>query len=342
VADGAMHGSNGLPAVIVPQPARMPALTDLDLVGEFLRSQTPRTLRAYDGDLRDFAGYLGTANPHEAVGRLLSFGQGDANRTALGYKLSLRDRGLSSNTIARRLAALRSVVRLARTLGRISWDLDCRGPKVESYRDTRGPGDDGWQAMRELAAADARGGTPLAVRNRALIRVCHDLALRVAEVVSLDVEHVEGAIDAICSALWVLRKGKTERKRFSLPAPTGGALSAWLVVRGSDDGPLFVRLDTAARSATRLTDRSAARVVTKLGRRAGVARKVTPHQLRHHAISAVASRNGGDAIKTQEFSGHAKLETVGKYIDHLKDHAGEMAALIADEDRADPQAETTS
>jgi integrase/recombinase XerC len=339
------HGSNGdrLPAVIVPQPARMPALTDLDLVGEFLRSQTPRTLRAYDGDLRDFAAFLGMTTPHEAVGRLLSFGQGDANRVALGYKISLRDRGLSSNTIARRLAALRSVVRLARTLGRISWDLDCRGPKVESYRDTRGPGDDGWQAMRELAAADARGGTPLAVRDRAIIRVCHDLALRVAEVVSLDIEHVERAIEAVCSAVWVLRKGKTERKRFSLPAPTGGALSAWLAVRGSQDGPLFVRLDTAAcGAATRLTDRSAARVVTRLGRRAGVARKVTPHQLRHHAISAVASRNGGDAIKTQEFSGHAKLETVGKYIDHLKDHAGEMAALIADEDRPDSKTETGS
>jgi hypothetical protein len=54
------------------------------------------------------------------------------------------ERSISGSTIARRLAALRSIVKLDRTLGRIAWSLDIEGPRNESYRDTRGSGLDGW------------------------------------------------------------------------------------------------------------------------------------------------------------------------------------------------------
>jgi hypothetical protein len=52
----------------------------------------------------------------------------------------MTERRISAATIARRLAALRSIMKLDRILGRVAWSLDIEGPRNDSYRDTRGPG----------------------------------------------------------------------------------------------------------------------------------------------------------------------------------------------------------
>jgi integrase/recombinase XerC len=330
-----------LPALPSPNPERLAAVivpSDADLVDEFLRRLTANTRRGYDGDLRDFARFVGETSPEAAVGVLVASGPGLANRIALGYKIALADRGLAPSTIARRLAALRSILSLARERGQIVWALTVRSPKAIAYRDTRGPGDDGWTAMRLLAKNDTDGVTRTPTgrwratyRDRAMLRLSHDLGLRVSELVGFDLGDLEFEGD-LPTAAWALRKGKTERLRLSIPEPTGRSLAEWLVVRGADPGPLFLRLNTARTKPTRITDRSVRRIVGKIGRRAGLARPVTPHGLRHHAISAVLERNGGDVVKAQEFSGHANLQTLCVYLDHLKDHSGEMARLIADDD----------
>ncbi len=97
-------------------------------------------------------------------------------------------------------------------------------------------------------------------------------------------------------------------------------------------GPLFVRLDAAAKEPTRLTTRSAARTVRRLAKRAGIERPISIHSLRHHAITEVLLRNKGDVFKAQRFSRHKDLNTLRHYIDAIEDHAGEMAELISDED----------
>lgn len=226
---------------------------------------------------------------------------------------------------------MRSIVALARATGRIAWEIDVKSPTVVAYRDTRGPGDAGWDAMRALAKRDTAAASPRAYRDRAMLRVDHDLGLRVSELVGLDVEHVERD-DRRPAAVWVLRKGRTERERKTLPAATGAALEDWMTARGDLPGPLFLRLDSAIGASPRLTAHSVYAIVGRLGRRAGIARRVSPHQLRHHAISCVLERNGGDVVKGQEFSGHKNLATLSIYLDHLKDRAGEMANLIADDD----------
>ena len=60
---------------------------------------------------------LGAKSIDDASKILLSRGQGDANALALAYKTHLIEQGLQAATVNRRLAALRSVVKLARTLG---------------------------------------------------------------------------------------------------------------------------------------------------------------------------------------------------------------------------------
>jgi hypothetical protein len=50
------------------------------------------------------------------------------------------------------------MVKLARTLGRVAWAIDIPSPRAEAYRDTRGPGLEGWKAL--LVEARAKATTP--------------------------------------------------------------------------------------------------------------------------------------------------------------------------------------
>jgi ribonuclease I len=71
-------------------------------------------------------------------------------------------RRLQAATINRRLAALRSLVKLATTLGLVSWTLAVENLKAQAYRDTRGPSLDAYKALLVVAPAErgsARGPT---------------------------------------------------------------------------------------------------------------------------------------------------------------------------------------
>ena len=153
-----------VPAVIDAKPPALPGTGDI--MAAFLAGRNPRTLRAYASDLADFARFVHASEPSSAVELLLSGGAGRANALALAYKADLMGRKLAAATIARRLAALRSMVKLARRAharrvgsGRVPWTLEVEGPRSQPYRDTTGPGQDGWRKI--LAAATlAAGGNP--------------------------------------------------------------------------------------------------------------------------------------------------------------------------------------
>ncbi|MDR3638668.1 MAG: tyrosine-type recombinase/integrase [Isosphaeraceae bacterium] len=315
---------------VVPAQTSAPALAILgeaDLLAAFLAGRKPTTLRAYRKDLGDFAAFLGAPDARSAVELLVSGSAGQANALALGYRAHLTDRALSPATIARRLAALRSVVKLARTLGRVAWAIDISSPKAEAYRDTRGPGLDGWRRM--LAAARERATTPKGKRDLALVRLMHDLGLRRGEAVALDLADV----DLEQRTLAVIGKGRDEKIPLTLNAPTAAALVDWIASRGDWPGPLFVRLDRAAGPGLpgRLDTSNAARVAHSLGRRAGVARGTNPHGLRHQGITRALDLAGGDVRRVRRFSRHAKLETLLRYDDNRRDEAGAIAHLLGED-----------
>jgi hypothetical protein len=89
---------------------------------------------------------------------------GQANAIALGYGRHLIDRTLAAATINRRLSTLRRLVKLARRLGLVDWTIDIEGMKAQPYRDTAGPGADGWRRL--LEAAQAQGDGPQVRRDR--------------------------------------------------------------------------------------------------------------------------------------------------------------------------------
>jgi integrase/recombinase XerC len=89
------------------------------LLDDFLAGLKPNTLRTYRQGLADFASFVGAGDARHAAATPLAGGHGEANHLGLAYRANMVERDLSANTINNRLAALRSLVKLARTLGMI-------------------------------------------------------------------------------------------------------------------------------------------------------------------------------------------------------------------------------
>ena len=289
------------------------------VVETFLSGRTPRTLEAYGQDLQDFARHLGAKSSEEAVNRLLANGKGAANAGAHTYRGDLVARGLAPSTVNRRLAALRSLVKLARLFNLVDFTLDVESVKSKPYRDTKGPGRIG---VRLLLNELERRQDAKAKRDRSLVRLLYDLGLRRGEAVALDLEDV----DLKAGTVSILGKGRTEKETLTLPDPTKSALESWLSVRGDKEGPLFVNFDRAGKG-TRLTGRSVARILEDLGESVGL--KVRPHGLRHAAITEALDRTNGNVRAVQRFSRHRDARVLGLYDDNRQDLGGEVARLVA-------------
>lgn len=288
------------------------------LVGAFLAGRSPRTMAAYREDLEAFARFAGVATVEDAARNLLERPHGEANELGLLYRNHLVEAGLAPATVNRRLAALRSLVKLGRTLGIVAWCLEVSNLDAAPYRDTRGPGVEG---VRKLMAAARAGRNP--VRDLCLVRLLFDLALRRAEVCNLEL----GDVDLEGARLAVLGKGRRAREPITLPPCTVSALAAWISERGADPGPLFPNDDHAS-VCGRLTGSSLYKIVRKLGDAAGI--RARPHGLRHVAITRVLDLNGGNVRAAAKFSRHRDVRVLDRYDDNRTDIAGEMANLVAD------------
>lgn len=298
--------------------------THSDLVRAFLSGRNERTLRAYSQDLADFQAFVAASSVDNAARELLGNSHGAANLLVLAYKTHLVERGLQSATVNRRLAALRSLVKLAGTFGLVPWKLEVANAKTTAYRDTRGPGKQGVRCL--LEAVSGQRGKP-AARNKFALRLLYDLALRCGEVVALDVED----LDLAQGRLAVRGKGKTEKQWLTLPEPTKAAAADWLAARGADAGALFTNFDRAGKGR-RLTNVSLYRIVRGLGEQHGL--KVRPHGLRHTAITEAckaAQANGFGLEEVLDFSRHSRksIAVLMVYRDRERNVQGQLASLVA-------------
>jgi integrase/recombinase XerC len=310
------------------QPGAVPpALSDRTrLLEVFLPRRSPRTLAACQTDLEDFRRFMEASSVYaptagKAVEWLLGGPGILANLQIDRYRSQMCERGLPVTTINRRLAMLRSLIKLANTLGLVSWTLSVENVPAQPHRDTDGPGRDGFRAM--LDAAGAQPG-PKGLRDVALLRLLHDLGLRCSEAVRLDVKDV----DLQRNWIFVLGRGRAWKELVNLPAPTRAALAAWLEARGSEPGPLFVNFDRAGKGH-RLTGTAVYYIVGRLGAKAGLA--VRPQELRHLAITTALDRTNGDVRAVAEFSRYKDLRPLRRYGDNQYGLAGKVSRLVAEE-----------
>lgn len=160
-------------------------------------------------------------------------------------------------------------------------------------------------------------GTPEGLRDHAILELFYSSGLRLAELVGLDVHHIES--QAYSSAGWldfpntevvVLGKGQ---KRRSVPVGSKAitALRAWVEVRGQfvkhDPHALFLSVRGNRMSPNVVRDR-----VKRMALIAGVPTNVHPHVLRHSFATHVL-QSSGDLRAVQELLGHASITATQVY-----------------------------
>ena len=85
--------------------------------------------------------------------------------------------------------------------------------------------------------------------------------------------------------------------------------------------------DRAHKGSGRLTPSGFYKLLRRFARQAGILVPVSPHRLRHSAITDALDGTKGDVRRVQRFSRHSKIETLFTYDDRRRDDAGELAAM---------------
>lgn len=289
----------------------------------YLGTLSPNSKRAYENDLKDFAGHLGEEDGVVALWRLIEGGQGVANGVVLEYKRSLIEKGLAPASINRKLAGIRSAMKLARMGGFVSWEVEVSGEKSKPYRNTKGPGKEGYQRMiRELGGSDKAKD----VRDAAILHLLYDLALRRSEVAKLDLKDV----DLGAGTLVITGKGRREPETLKLPEETSRALVRWMEKRGEEPGPFFRNFDRGEKVSSdggRLTPDGIYKMVLAVGGRVGI--RTRPHGLRHAAVTEALELTNGNLAAVRDFSRHKNYSVLQHYDDNRQGRGAEVAKLVA-------------
>jgi site-specific recombinase XerD len=164
---------------------------------------------------------------------------------------------------------------------------------------------------------DAAGDMSSAsLRDRAIMEAFFSSGMRISELVSLnvgDVPILKSKKDANRTLeLSIVGKGNRVRTVFLSPRASS-SIRAYLAARGPDDHKaLFINNHTKNPESRRLSARAIQSIISKYARAAGVAKKVTPHTLRHSYATDLLSR-GADLRSVQELLGHKNVATTQIY-----------------------------
>jgi integrase len=211
----------------------------------------------------------------------------DFERLATTWLTSNRYK-VSAKTTGRRLTSVRAFARWARI---DAPDLREFSPPV-TPRGVPHPlpeGITGVRAMIEVARQD---------RHRAFIALCGLCGLRAAEALSITPQH----FDLHEMTLKVRGKGDVTRMVPISPEAWDSLIAAYIQVYGTDF------------QVVRLKDRFARKLVTELGERAHLSRRVSSHDLRATFATAVYDKTK-DMRLVQLLLGHASPNTTQLYVD---------------------------
>lgn len=275
------------------------------------------TRRTYAGHWARMAAHFGS-EPQDFVAVFLRMTRSDAAALVQDYIEQLEREGKSVRTRATAVGAVLGMLRRWRAAGVTDLDLRelVRAPKLRHYgrRDVPTQAD-----VRALLGCTIMAGDRDSLRDRALIMLLHDSALRRGEVASLRVRD----IDAGRQAVWVLRKGRDGRVDQAVSRRAMRALAQLANGRNGDD-PVFV-----GRTGAPMDGSAIYYVLRKRSRQAGLD-PITPHQLRHACITELA-RRGHNIDALQPYADHADPSQTAAYMADVEGAARALAETF-DED----------
>lgn len=255
------------------------------------------TLRNYRVDLEQFAAYFERSGAVPAPAAIDSL-------ILREWLAALYDQGLSSVSIRRKLAAVRSCFQYLLREGTISVNA------AKLVRTPRAP-----KLLPHVITAEQANGLVDGVaadrlerahpeRDLALFEILYGCGLRVSEAVGLNLEDFDFA------ERWLRVRGKGKKER-QVPYGTRAAeaIAKYLPVREAGAGETAFFLNTRG---SRLGDRSAREIVKFYARHISGDSSIHPHTLRH-AYATHLLQDGADLRAIQELLGHARLSTTQRY-----------------------------
>jgi integrase/recombinase XerC len=265
------------------------------------RARSEHTRRAYLSDVRSLLEYAASEGitdlPELELGTLRSW---------LGAQSQA---GMARSTLARRSATARSFTTWAmrEELIAVNPALRLRAPKAEKSL----PGVLQSQQLGRLLTGleeAAAEGSPIPVRNRAMVEILYATGLRVGELAGLDVDD----LNPDRRTLRVIGKGNKERTvPYGVPAAV--AVDDWLrrgrplLATGHSGPALFL-----GSRGNRVDQRQVRTVVKDLFEALGDTSATGPHALRHSAATHLLD-GGADLRAVQEILGHSSLATTQIY-----------------------------
>jgi integrase/recombinase XerC len=265
------------------------------------RDLTPHTVRAYVGDIAGLLDHAARLGLSDAAGLDLR-----SLRSWLAKQQSL---GLSRTTLARRATAARVFTAWLHRSGLATGDV---GATLASPRQRRTlppvlRADEAAELIR-AAAELADDGSPIGLRDVAMLELLYATGIRVGELVGLDVDD----LDRDRNVVRVLGKGRKER---SVPFghPAARALDRWLA-----EGRAALRAEGAGGAlflgarGRRIDQRAVRTLVHRRIADVPGAPDIGPHGLRHTAATHLLE-GGADLRSVQELLGHASLATTQLY-----------------------------
>ncbi len=270
-------------------------------VDDFLRTLRERnasahTIKAYAGDLGNFAGYIGSRTWRQID-----------HVSIRGFLSHLYEKGLSKASVARSLAAVRSLYRWLAQEGVVEQNpaalvstpkLPKKLPRVPTIEEINSVLDG---SMPEVASFPER--------DRLMFELLYGCGIRNSELIGINLEDVRMSAEAI------LIRGKGKKERY---VPFGdaarSALAAYLparqqVIAASKKATAALLIN---RRGGRLTTRSVGRIIKKIAVAKGLSPDVHPHTLRH-AFGTHLLEEGADLRAIQEMLGHERLSTTQRY-----------------------------
>jgi integrase/recombinase XerC len=270
-------------------------------VADFLRhlrerNASPHTVKAYNRDLALFSAYAGSRAwkqiDHIAV---------------RGFLSQLYERGLSKTSVARALAAVRSLYRWLAREGVVEQNpaklvatpkLPKKLPRVPTIEEVNSVIDGD---MPEVAAFPER--------DRLMLELLYGCGIRNSELTGINLDDIRLSAEAI------LIRGKGKKERY---VPFGDSVKTALAIYLPERKKLIegVRKHSSSlllnRRGGRLTTRSVGRIVKKIAVAKGLSPDVHPHTLRH-AFGTHMLEEGADLRAIQELLGHERLATTQRY-----------------------------
>src|SRR6201997_534916 len=290
------------------------------VVDQFLRvlrerNASAHTIKAYAGDLDCFAGYFGSRD-WTSIDHLV----------IRGFPAHLYEKGLSKTSVARALAAVRSLYRWLAQEGVVEQNpaklvATPKLPKKLSRVPTI-------EEMNSVLDAQMPEVAAVPERDRLLLELLYGCGVRNSELIGINVDDIRVSNEAI------LIRGKGKKERF---VPFGGSAASAL----RDYLPERQRVLAEKKRTTsallinqrggRLTVRSVGRIVKKIAVAKGLSPDVHPHTLRH-AFGTHMLEEGADLRAIQEMLGHERLSTTQRYTQLSMKH------LLSVYDRTHPRA----